>query len=48
MVGLFDRVGLKTNSRKTLVMFFRPCQAAGMQLEAVYGRSMMGAGPLYQ
>ena len=48
LVGLFDRVGLKTNVRKTVVMVCRPCQAEGMQSEALYGIRMKGAGPSYR
>ena len=48
LVGLLDRVGLRTNVRKTVGMVCHPCQAAGTQLEASYGRRMMGEGPSYQ
>ena len=47
LFGLFDRVGLKTNVGKSIVTVCRPCQVAGMQSEAAYGRQMMGAGPSY-
>ena len=47
LVGLFDRVGLKTNARKAVVMVCCPCQAAGTQSEAAYGRRMTGAGNLH-
>ena len=42
LVVLFDRVGMQTNDRKTIDMVFRPFQAAGNQLEAAYGRRIMG------
>ena len=29
LVGLFNRVGLRTTDRKTVGIFFHPCQAAG-------------------
>ena len=29
-------------------MVFRPCQAAGTQSEAAYGRKMMGEEPTYR
>ena len=45
LVGLFDRVGLRTNLRKTVGMVCRPCQAAGTQSEVAYGRRMMGEVP---
>ena len=47
MVGLFNRVGLTNNVRKTVRMVFRLCQAEWMQSEAAYGIRMMGVGPLY-
>ena len=31
LVGLFDRVGLWTNARKTVGMVCHPCQVAGNQ-----------------
>ena len=36
LVGLFDRVIMRNNVGKTVVMVFRPCQAAGTQSEAAY------------
>ena len=48
LVGLFDRVGLRTNVGKTVGMVCRPCQAAGNQSEAVYGRRITGEGPTYR
>ena len=47
MVGLFDRVVLKTNIEKTFGMVCRPYQAEWTQLEADYGRRMTVAVPLY-
>ena len=37
LVGLFDRVVLKTNVGKTVGMVCRPCQTTVRQLEAAYG-----------
>ena len=48
LVGLFDRVVLKTNMGKTVGMVCCPCQEAGTQSEAVYGRSMTGSGTSYR
>ena len=48
LVGLFDRVGLRTNVGKTVGMVCHPCQAAGTQLEASYRRQITGEGPSYQ
>ena len=48
LVGLFDRVGLKTNIGKTVGMVCHLCQASGRNLEAVYKRWMTGAGPSYR
>ena len=42
LVGLFDRVGLRKNVGKTVVMFYLPCQVAGNQSEAAYGRQITG------
>ena len=48
LVGLFERMGLQTNVGKTVSMVCRPCQAAGNQSEAAYGRKMTGEVPTYQ
>ena len=42
LVGLFNRVVLQTNLGKTVGMVCHPFQAAGNQLEAAYGRRIMG------
>ena len=42
LVGMVDRVVLRTNAGKTVFMVYRPCQAAGNQLEAAYGRQITG------
>ena len=47
LVGLFDRVVLKTNVGKTVEMVCCPCQAAGTLSEAACRRKMTGEGPLY-
>ena len=44
LVGLFDRVGLKTNQRKTVSMACWPCSAAGNRLEQSYMHTMTGKG----
>ena len=44
LVGLFDRVGLDTNTGKMVSMTCRPCAAGGNQSEEAYGRKMKGAG----
>ena len=48
LLGLFDRVGLKTNFGKIFGMVCRPCQSAGIQSEAAYVRRITGAGPSYR
>ena len=48
LVGLFDSFGLRTNVGKTVGMVCRPCQAAGTQSEAPYGKNMTGYGPYYR
>ena len=47
LVGLFDRVGLRTNAGKTARMFYHPCQAAGNLTTEAYGRRITGMGQLY-
>ena len=47
LVGLFNRVGLKTNVSKTVGIVCRPCQATGTQSEMKYGSTITGAGYLY-
>ena len=44
LVGLFDRVGLNTNTKKTVSMTCRPCTAEGNRSEKAYGRFMTGEG----
>ena len=46
-VGLFERVGLKTNVRNKVVMVCDIFQAAGTQSEAADGRRMTVAGNSY-
>ena len=48
LVGLFYRVVVRTNVRKTVGMVCRPCQAEVTQSEAAYGRRMTGEGPSYR
>ena len=48
LVGLFERVGLRTNVGKTVSMTRRPCLASGNKLEEAYGRKMTGEGPKYR
>ena len=47
LVGLFERVGLRTNVGKTVIMTCRPFPAAGNQSEVAYERKMTGEGPTY-
>ena len=48
LVGLFDRVGLLTNDRKTVSMVCHPCQeGAGKRTEEAYGRRITGEGRSY-
>ena len=48
LVGLFDRVGLRTNVRKTVGMLFHPCYAAGNLTTEAYGRRFTGVVPTYR
>ena len=42
LVGLLDKVGLRTNAGKTVGMVCCLCQAVGTQLEVAYGIRIMG------
>ena len=48
LVGLFDRVGLNTNTGKTVSMTCRPCTAAGNRSEEAYRSIMAGEGPTFR
>ena len=48
LVGLFDRLVLRTNVNKIVVMVCCPFQAAGNLSEAAYGRRVAGEGPTYR
>ena len=48
LVGLFGRVGLQKNVRKTVGMVCHPCQAAGNITKAAYGRRITGEGNSYR
>ena len=48
LVGLFGRLGLRTNVRKTVGMVCRQFQEVGTQSEAACGLQMKGEGPSYQ
>ena len=48
LVGLFDRVGLQTNVRKTVGMVCHPCQAAGNLTTEAYGRRITEEGHSYR
>ena len=45
LVGLFDRVGMKTNCNKTVSMTCRPCSTPGNRSEETYGHIMTRDGP---
>ena len=47
-VGLFVRVGLRTNVGKTVGMVCHPCQVAGNLPEAAYRRMVTGEDPTYR
>ena len=48
LVGLFDRVGLRTNFGKTVSMVCHHCQAkAGNRTQEAYGRRVTGEGRSY-
>ena len=48
LVGLFDRMGLRKNVGKTVIMVCHPCQAGtGNRTEEAYGRRVTGEGKSY-
>ena len=47
LLGLFDRVGLRTNVRKTVGIVCHPCQASGNLTTEAYGRRITGTGQSY-
>ena len=48
LVGLFDRVGLRKNVGKTVIMVCHPCQVGeGNRTEEAYGRMITGEGRSY-
>ena len=48
LVGLFDRLGLRTNAGKTAEMVCHHFQATGNQSEAAYGRRITGESLTYR
>ena len=49
LLGLFDRVGLRTNVGKTVRMVCQPCQATtGKIMQTAYGRRLMEEGKSYK
>ena len=44
LTGMFDRVGLQKNFRKTVGMVCRPCPEAGVRSDESYNRRMTGYG----
>ena len=48
LVGLFDRVGLNTNTGKMVSMTCRPCNTTGNWSEEAYGRLITGDGPTFR
>ena len=48
LVAIFDRIGLRTNVRKTVSMACHPCrEGAGNWTEAGYSRRLTGVGETY-
>ena len=47
LVGLFERVGMKMNTGKTVSMTCRPCPAVRNRSEVAYGHTMTEEGPTY-
>ena len=47
LTGLFDWVGLQTNTSKTVGMVCRSCHVPGGMLDEVYARRVTGKGPTF-
>ena len=47
LTGLFDRVVLRTNMRKTVSMAHQPCHAPGRMSVETYGRLTTGTGLIF-
>ena len=48
LTGVFDRVGLRTNSCKTVGLVCRPFWAAGVRADEAYTRRMTGEGRCFK
>ena len=48
LTGIFDRVGLRTNVRKTVGMVCQPYRVVGVREDEAYKRRMTGEGRSYQ
>ena len=48
LTGMFDRVGLQNNFRKTVGMVCRPCPEAGVRSDESYNRRMTGYGRIFK
>ena len=48
LTGLFDRVGLRTNTNKTVSMACQPFHATGRVAPVAYGQWTTGTGPIFQ
>ena len=48
LVGLFDRIGLRTNVGKTVGMVFHLCKVTGNLIKEAYRRRITGMGPSYR
>ena len=47
LTGLFDRVGLRKNTRKTVSMACQTCHTPSMMLVEAYERLVMGKGKYF-
>ena len=48
LTGLFDRVGIQTNVRKTVGMMRRPCRAYGVRSDKSYTQRMTAEGRIFK
>ena len=47
-IGIFDRVGLRENVRKTVVVVCKPYWASGVQVDKAYTGLMTGEGQSFK
>ena len=48
LTGLFDQVGIRTNTRKTVIMAYHPCHAPSMMSSEACEHQTAGTGPTFR